>query len=224
MCPRSASEGRRGAMSRRRCCLMAPLASTEPSPPGRPNSAMLDGMATSFVSSSRPLSHPRGRAGRVRRNVVHHCLTPSRDPAVAARTATGAPRSVSAVGTIGPSPADGSIMPASSHVCRPVRTSRARRWLGASALLHSSWNSRSVRWWARELASDLRRPLADPGADGRQRQARVRGGQGDREPSPLAADHVLARHVGVGTSSRADHAPQSPSKRRALQLGKGELP
>jgi hypothetical protein len=43
-------------------------------------------------------------------------------PAVIAGLATGIPRSVSADGTIGPSPKDGSMMPASSHVCRPLRT------------------------------------------------------------------------------------------------------
>src|SRR6202042_2762134 len=51
---------------------------------------------------------------------------------------------------------------------------------------------------AGELAGDLRRPLANPGADGRQCQATgVERSQSDLEPQALPADHVLGRHVGV---------------------------
>ena len=64
---------------------------------------------------------------------------------------------------------------------------------------------------AGELAGDLRRPLADPGADGRQRQAAgVERGQGDLEPLALAADHVLARHVGVGEPGLGVLDPAQP--------------
>ena len=64
---------------------------------------------------------------------------------------------------------------------------------------------------ARELAGDLRRPLADPGADGRQRQAAgVERGQGDLEPLALLADHVLLRHVDIGVPGLGVLDPAQP--------------
>jgi hypothetical protein len=77
-----------------------------------------------------PTDHRNG-ASRISLPPQKSCWRCSRthepEPAVAAGPATGIPRSMSADGTIGPSPTDGSTMPASSQVCRPRKTPSARR-------------------------------------------------------------------------------------------------